>query len=360
MKKDTSLLLKIATIGFLTLSMGVILFPIQRAPKSSEVQFVRNIRQLEVSQTHGAASQWDYLFEDTGTTYVGQLSTGTTIANTWNVTTTPVPQTTSTSSLLNAMQQNFNQVVSNTPNGLYQGTLSTTYTGTIAIGTADCMTPRGQKIAHKDFVLAYEQRKDVTTMCNVERRICSNGTLEWSYTQDSCKEDIVYDYTKTPAVSYNEPVINPLVQPGQPSNAGWDFGTNGQVDQVKQPTNMRWSSNTTNTTTNSNVEQSTTDKQNCSTPRGTTVNHGQFVKAYKTSIGLLDMPCETQLRLCVNGNLKWMFLNKACIVKDMTYNDYLANNKDITIPTPQDIADSLTSDDTSGVNLFDWIRKLFE
>lgn len=82
MKKDTSLLLKIATIGFLTLSMGVILFPIQRAPKSSEVQFVRNIRQLEVSQTHGAASQWDYLFEDTGTTYVGQLSTGTTIANT--------------------------------------------------------------------------------------------------------------------------------------------------------------------------------------------------------------------------------------------------------------------------------------
>lgn len=76
------------------------------------------------------------------------------------------------------MQQNFNQVVSNTPNGLYQGTLSTTYTGTIATGTADCMTPRGQKIAHKDFVLAYEQRKDVTTMCNVERRICSNGTLE--------------------------------------------------------------------------------------------------------------------------------------------------------------------------------------
>jgi hypothetical protein len=55
-----------------------------------------------------------------------------------------------------------------------------------------------------------------------------------------------------------------------------------------------------------------------------------------------------------------MFLNKSCIVKDMTYNDYLANNKDITMPTPQDITDTLTSDDASGVNVFDRIRKLFE
>ena len=82
MKKDKSLVLKIATIGFLTLSMGIILFPIQRAPIASEVQFVRNIGQLETTQTHGAASQWDYLFEDTGTTYAGQLSTGTTTAST--------------------------------------------------------------------------------------------------------------------------------------------------------------------------------------------------------------------------------------------------------------------------------------
>ena len=41
----------------------------------------------------------------------------------------------------------------------------------------NCTTPRGQTIADKDFVLAYEQRSDVTTMCNVERRICTNGVL---------------------------------------------------------------------------------------------------------------------------------------------------------------------------------------
>lgn len=99
-------------------------------------------------------------------------------------------------------------------------------------------------------------------------------------------------------------MVNPLVQPGQPSNAGADVGTNGQVNQVKKPTSMRGSSNTAGTTSSTAVTQTSTDKQTCSTPRGTTVNHGQFVKAYKTSVGLLDMPCETQLRLCVDGALK--------------------------------------------------------
>jgi hypothetical protein len=100
---------------------------------------------------------------------------------------------------------------------------------------------------------------------------------------------------------------------------------------------MRGTTNTAGTTTDSAVAQTTTHKQSCSTPRGATVNHGQFVKAYKTSIGLLDAPCETQLRLCVNGTLKGTFLNKSCTFKNITYNDYIAGNTDFTNPTPQDI-----------------------
>jgi len=138
-------------------------------------------------------------------------------------------------------------------------------------------------------------------------------------------------------ISQNEPVVNPLVQPGQASNAGGDFGTNGQVNQVQKPTTMRGTTNTAGTTTSTAVSQTTTTYKNCSTPRGTTVNHGQFVKAYKTSVGLLDMPCETQLRLCVNGTLKGAFLNQSCTFKNMTYNDYIAGNKNFTKPTAQDI-----------------------
>jgi hypothetical protein len=45
----------------------------------------------------------------------------------------------------------------------------------------------------------------------------------------------------------------------------------------------------------------------------------------------------------------------------MTYNDYLAGNKDISKPTPQDIADTLTSKNTTTTNfsLNTWIKSLF-
>ncbi|MEI8091560.1 MAG: hypothetical protein WCG98_04995 [bacterium] len=43
----------------------------------------------------------------------------------------------------------------------------------------------------------------------------------------------------------------------------------------------------------------------------------------------------------------------------MTYSDYLIGNYDVTSPTPQDITDTLTTDNNA-VNLFDRIRKLFE
>jgi len=117
MKKQTKKIYKIATIGFLVLSMGIILFPIQRTPKVNQVQFVRNIQQLQGSQTHGSASQWDYLFEDTGqTTTTTTINTGTS---------TPIQQTTSSSGLLNAMQQSFAQATTASTGALYQGTMGT-------------------------------------------------------------------------------------------------------------------------------------------------------------------------------------------------------------------------------------------
>lgn len=354
MKKQTTIALKTATIGFLVLSIGVILFPIKKTPIAVPTTFVRNIQQLGAS--HGAADQWDYLFEEDTQVYGGQLGTAT-----GTTTTTPTtPSTAPSSSLLNAMQQSFNQAIESN---------DTTYQGSFwpgkdtlpedIIAPNDCTSPRGETVKHADFVLAYQQRTDVTSMCNIERRICNNGTLQGSYTQKSCKENIVYEYEKVQPVSYNEPVINPLIQWEEPSNAGGDFNTQGQLAADKKPTTMRWTTTTSTTTSNNGTSQTTDYKQSCLTPRGTQVNHGQFVKAYKSSVGLLDVPCETELRLCVDGTLKGNFTNKKCTFQDMTYNDYLAGNHDITTPTPQDIADTLTTDQAQ-FNLLDMIRSLFQ
>ena len=62
---DKQLLLKIGTLCFMVFAVAVILFPIQKTASLQEVDFVRNSQQLQ--GVHGAASQWDYLFEDTNT-----------------------------------------------------------------------------------------------------------------------------------------------------------------------------------------------------------------------------------------------------------------------------------------------------
>ncbi|MEI6673468.1 MAG: hypothetical protein WCL02_09640 [bacterium] len=41
----------------------------------------------------------------------------------------------------------------------------------------NCITPRNEEVNNHDFILAYEQRKDVNTMCNIEKRVCSDGIL---------------------------------------------------------------------------------------------------------------------------------------------------------------------------------------
>ncbi len=76
-----------------------------------------------------------------------------------------------------------------------------------------CFLPWGGTIAHGENVLAYQQRDDVNTLCNVERRICDDGKLLWSFTQKSCKEHVVYEYSKEIILPHNEKNIDPLVQP---------------------------------------------------------------------------------------------------------------------------------------------------
>jgi hypothetical protein len=77
---------------------------------------------------------------------------------------------------------------------------------------------------------------------------------------------------------------------------------------------------------------------------------------------LINIPCETEIRLCINGELKGKFLNKTCTVKNITYNDYLAGNTDITKATPQDLADTLTNGNktTENYSIYNRIKSLFK
>jgi hypothetical protein len=42
----------------------------------------------------------------------------------------------------------------------------------------DCISPSGEStVLHGDFMIAYQQRTDVTSVCNVEKRYCNDGVL---------------------------------------------------------------------------------------------------------------------------------------------------------------------------------------
>ena len=59
----------------------------------------------------------------------------------------------------------------------------------------DCLTPRKSIIKHWDFVIAYEQRKDIPNFCNAEKRYCNDWNLEWSFLEKECNGKIEYQYT---------------------------------------------------------------------------------------------------------------------------------------------------------------------
>lgn len=374
------------SLFFLAASLWI-LFPIQQNPMSQEVSFVITDSN---NQSHGAADKWDYLFDDSAWSqeYKGSLSTNTQ-QTTSQLLTTQTPQTAAKQATTQTPlrtdinmqiptsisdQPKKTQTGTQTSGWLYQGSLSTptqttqgtatqtTPNGVIQGQWTSCSTPRWDTLKDKDFVLAYEQRKDVATICNVQRRVCNNGTLEGTYTQNSCQEAIVYEYTRTQVISENEAKVDPLIQPQPAINNGANFSTEGKINETPTATTTRWTSNTGKITTSTETAQTQNIKSDCRSPRGSIVKHGQFVKAYKSSIGLINIPCETEIRLCINGELKGKFLNKTCTVKNITYNDYLAGNTDITKATPQDLADTLTNGNktTENYSIYNRIKSLFK
>jgi len=185
-------------------------------------------------------------------------------------------------------------------------------------------------IRHGESVLAYQQRSDVPSICKVERRVCYYGQLQWSYTQRSCKENPQYEYTKHKVILYNEKVVNSYIQPSKLApNRNAEFSMQWKVNDPLTP-NTTWNNNVNDALSTKPASNWLVDivSKNCKTPWWDTVIHSQFTKAYKSSIGFIDKPCEVELRYCHDGDLEWSFVYKKCDFIDLIQEDYRFGKKE--------------------------------
>ena len=270
--------------------------------------------------THGAASnEFDFLFSDTGTSDISVNTVSNTVSS-WTV-----PSSWSTTVSSTSVIDSSSDVGPKSP--------------TIPVKTPvfdqgiACVTPWWDKIQSQDFVLAYQQRTDVNSLCNVQKRTCVNGKLSGSYTQQSCKENLKYEYTEVTPVAVNDPnKVDPFIQPSAPSLSGAKFDNHGKINTTTAPidtwSNASWSVKTTTGDYVTNLP--TPNTSSCITPWGSAVKLGQLVKAYKLPVWLIDMPCEVEIRLCTADGLKWSFKQASCAYRNQTYSDYILNKGENT------------------------------
>ena len=326
--------------------------------------------------THGAASDWSYLFEDEETDQQVYLPTQGSSSG---------QQLPSSDELPSTMDQNPSWSVEkdflpvDDADDIFDENVSWTgkiwlSTGTVLVSSwvswslvpekeYVCITPWGEYVAEKDFVLAYEQRKDVNNLCNVQKRYCVKWKLTWSYLQKSCKENTIYSYVKPEAVSYAQDPVDPFIQPNEPSLSGANFDTHWKINGTTSVVDTWWSPSSGRPTDTTSVGQMPTTQKRCTTPWGAFVPNGQFVKAYKSSVGLIDLPCEVEIRLCAGGKLKWSYTNRTCTFKKMTYRDYLIQNYDSTQPTVWDLVNTLSTEEKETTyktsSFWKWLDKYF-
>jgi hypothetical protein len=224
----------------------------------------------------------------------------------------------------------------------------------------DCITPWNNMIKHWESVLAYQQRKDVPTICNVQRRKCDDWELKWFYTQASCKEDIEYQYTRVTVISHNTNKLGEFIQtPNSAKNDSAIFTNDGKINQNNDDVQTSWDNWNNNPLYQEDKTNLTNTKyKNCLTSWGEIIAHWQFIRAYESPVGFVDEKCEVELRLCLDWNLKWNYSYEKCRYEDVTQMDYIAWNKDITKPTPDLMIETLT-DENVGVGLFGWLGWLF-
>lgn len=197
---------------------------------------------------------------------------------------------------------------------------------------ADCTTPRWYKISHWESVLAYKQIDNIPNICNIEKRICWNWKLSWTYSQQWCSinnnqtntnQNTSQDTSKT-TDSYknnqNSYIHNsdPTIKLNTRQNKDWSVSVYKAETEwsfiFDKPSNTstefhHWNDNIK---TYGSVQQTKEKHANCITPWWEEVLHGQLVQAFKHANWFYDIPCETQIRLCSMWKLDGSYSQESC------------------------------------------------
>ena len=208
----------------------------------------------------------------------------------------------------------------------------------------DCETPRWITIRHGESILAYQQRRDVPEICNVQKRTCNNWVLDGNFTQPSCNETVIYrdsnsyqqnittesnnvvSYTKKQVVSHNDTSVkSELVQtPKYAKNELAEYDKNWKIKKWGTQPKTDWDNNDNELFVwdYSSVEQKNIKHYNCQSPWWEIVQHGQFIRAYELPYWFTNASCKIELRLCVDWELKWSYTYQDCQYLDITYEEY--------------------------------------
>ncbi|MDR2540221.1 MAG: hypothetical protein LBD11_00100 [Candidatus Peribacteria bacterium] len=194
-----------------------------------------------------------------------------------------------------------------------------------------CDTPWSYQLLHGESVLAYKQDLNTPDTCKIQRRVCFDGKLSGSFGQQACAVNTKYSYFQEQFVSYNTPQKPALIQPTPtPGNTAENVSSGkaqSGIDEIlnipNPPETIQKGSKDPLTPPAKEVEQTSRPYPDCIAPRGETVKHGQFVKAYKHKNGFTDAPCEVQLRTCTVGTLEGTYQQLYCRSWETSYIDRL-------------------------------------
>lgn len=204
-----------------------------------------------------------------------------------------------------------------------------------AEGNESCITPWKTLLKHGESVIAYEQRKDAPNVCNAQRRTCNNGVLNWTYMQWFCDEGVEYKYTRVKVISYNNNAPGELIQnPWYAKNDSSEFDTRGKINPDTKIPKTDWDNSVKDwTKKDSNINLWKKTNYDCASPWWDVVQHGQFIKAYRSPVWYTDQLCQVELRLCLDWVLNWAYTNKTCEYVWVSSQDYVEWNVDVTKPS---------------------------
>lgn len=192
-----------------------------------------------------------------------------------------------------------------------------------------CMTPWWYSIDHGESILAYQQRDDAPDICNIERRICRNGKLSWTYTQQWCYINENYTYSQ-----WWEAEINTSSKKENPyetvQNSDWTVTVNKPLTtwsfifDKPNPTYTDYTYNENNVRENDkDIGLTKNEYIGCVAPWWEQVKHWQLVQAFKHKNWFKDAPCEAQIRLCSMWKLLWSYTESSCKTRDTSFIDWV-------------------------------------